>query len=86
MKNPAVAALTVVAVVAAVMTVLLVALSAAGMGQTYDYVSGTMGGGLPIWTALIPGAVAVLAGISALVVWGLSRDVRHGDGEAEQAR
>ena len=73
MKNPAVAALTVVAVVAAVGTILLIALTAAGVGRTFNAYDWSMEGGIPLWAPMVTGGVAVLAAIAALVVWGLSR-------------
>lgn len=72
-KNPALLVLTIVAIAGAVAALLLIALANAGVGRTYDFNSGLMVGGVQPWAALIPAAVAILAGIGALLLWGLAR-------------
>lgn len=62
-QNPAFMVLVVVAIVAAVAAVVLLALSMALGGV----------GGIEWWVALIPAAVAVLAGLGAVMLWGMSR-------------
>jgi hypothetical protein len=70
-KNPALIALLAVSALGLLVALVLFALNNAGMFSTYDLMTGTMTGGLPAIAVLVPLGIGVLAGIAALVVWGL---------------
>jgi hypothetical protein len=71
-KNPALIALIAVSALGLLVALVLFALNNAGTFSTYDLMTGTMTGGLPAIAVLVPLGIGVLAGIAALVVWGLT--------------
>ncbi|MDL9978857.1 hypothetical protein [Microbacterium candidum] len=73
MKNPPLAIATVVAVVGLVVGVVLLGVSLAGATRTYNIETMQMEGGIPVWAALIPLAIGVIAGMGALILWGMQR-------------
>jgi len=77
MKNPALVTLVTVAALAALIAAVLVAVSISGLtdtlGMNPDGAGFRTTRGLEVWVAAIPAAVAVVAGIAAIVVWGSNR-------------
>ena len=72
MKNPALTALTVIAVVGLIVGLAGFALIQAGMFDRYDFATGTLSGPSPL-VALIPAGIGVLAGIAAQLLWGMQQ-------------
>lgn len=67
MKNPALVALSAVAAIGLIVGLVLYAVISAGFLNTYD-----AEGPSPL-LALIPAGVGVLAGIAALLLWGMQQ-------------
>lgn len=77
-KNPPLVALIGVAVVGLFAALALAAMVNANLFARYDLNTGEYGGGPSVWIAVIPLAIGVLAGIAALVLWGVQRSTLSG--------
>lgn len=69
--------LTVVAIVGIVAAVGIFAGFTSGLFSQYDMETSTMAGPSPL-LALIPAGVGVIAGVGALVLWGIQRQQPNG--------
>jgi hypothetical protein len=76
-KNLPVMVLGVIGVVGVLVAVVLFATINANMFATYSLVTGEFEGGPSAVIALIPLAIGVLAGIGALILWGVNRAVER---------
>lgn len=79
-KNPALLALTALSALGLLVALVLFAMNNAGMFSTYDLTTGTYTGGLSAAATLIPLGIGVLAGIAALVVWGMRANASSAPG------
>lgn len=76
-KNTPIVVLGGIGVVGILVAIVLFALVNGNMLATYSLTTGTYEGGPSAAIALIPLAIGVLAGVGALILWGVNRAVEH---------